>query len=103
MVRFCVADGSGETTFGQIASGLAGEVGLPRVEHCGQRQIPAHLQLPLEGSLDERVRSSSVEDTRSHSLSLRIIRDKTSQPPIREHVTACGRSEFRSRERPQFT
>ena len=43
------------------------------------------------------------EGTRGHSHSMRIIPDKTSQPPIRDRVTACGRSDSGSRERPQFT
>ena len=53
--RLTVLDGGVEATFDQIARGLAGEVGLPGIEHRGLRQILAHLQLPLEGSLDEGV------------------------------------------------
>ena len=49
-------DGGVEAALDQIARGLAGEIGLPGIEHRGLRQIPAHLQLPLERSLDEGVK-----------------------------------------------
>lgn len=53
--RLTMPDGSIEATFDQIARGLAGEVGLPGIEHRGLRQIPVHLQFPLERSLNEGV------------------------------------------------